>query len=88
MELIITIALVGFLNVACFIAGAKIAQVVSRGEKIGTPSLPNPIKAIQESIEERESKKAAKREQERIDTIMQNIESYDGTGRGQKDVSR
>jgi hypothetical protein len=37
---------------------------------------------------EREAKKEAQMEQDRIDTIMRNIEGYDGTSRGQEDVPR
>jgi hypothetical protein len=73
----------GVLNVSCFVIGAKVGQNVSKGEKIETPSL-NPIKAIRE----REDRKEAEREQERYDAILRNIESYDGTGRGQEDVPR
>ena len=74
---------VGTLCIVCFLIGAKVGQQVSRGEKIETPTL-NPIKAIQE----RQDKKAAQQEQEKMDTILRNIETYDGTARGQEDVPR
>ncbi len=80
---ILTILAVGALNIACFFIGAKVGQMVSKGERIEAPAL-NPIKAI----EERASKKHAEEEQTRLDTIMQNIERYDGTARGQEDVPR
>lgn len=73
----------GAVNVACFIIGAKVGQAVSKGEAIETPTL-NPLKAMQEHAD----KKQAKAEQERIETIMRNIESYDGTGANQEDVPR
>ena len=78
---ILTILAVGALNIACFFIGAKVGQMVAKGEKIETPTL-NPIKAA----EERASKRHAEEEQTRLDTIMQNIERYDGTARGQEDV--
>ena len=81
MEFILTMLLMGAINVACFFIGAKVGQTAYKGEDIKTPAL-NPIKAIRES----ENKKLAKAEQERIDTILHNIESYDGTERGQQDV--
>ena len=68
-------------NIACFVIGAKVGQKVARGETIDTP---NPIKAK----EERQAKKDAEFEQDRINTIMENIERYDGTPYGQKDVPR
>lgn len=77
------IILVGFINIACFIVGAKIGQTVAKDEKIETPTL-NPMKAISEHRE----KKEARREQERMDVIMQNIEVYNGTSSGQKEVPK
>lgn len=82
MELLLLLG-VSAANIVCFIIGAKVGQTVSKGETIQTPTL-NPLKAERE----RQDRKKAEREQERIDAIMQNIESYDGTGRGQKDVPR
>lgn len=78
---IIILLIVGTLNVVCFFVGAKVGQAVVKGEEIKAPevNLTNPIKAYRE-------KKKAEYEQDRIDTIMQNIESYNGTSVGQKDV--
>lgn len=82
MDIILTLV-VGTLCIVCFLIGAKVGQQVSRGEKIETPSL-NPMKVIKEKQE----KKAAEEEQDKIDTILRNIEKYDGTERGQEDVPR
>ena len=65
----------------CFFLGAKVGQTVSKGEDIKTPTV-NPLKAYREH----EQRKVAMQEQERIETIMRNIETYDGTGNGQEDV--
>ena len=46
------------------------------------PAIPNPIRAIREH----EDKREAKREQDRYETIMRNIERYNGTSNGQEDV--
>lgn len=71
----------GALNIVCFFIGAKIGQKVVKGEEIKAPeiTIPTPIRDYQK-------KKQAEAEQEKIDTIMQNIERYDGTSMGQKDV--
>lgn len=82
MEILIILT-VGILNVGCFLIGAKVGQKVSKDEPIELPSL-NPLTAYREAQEKRE----AEREQDRLDTIMQNIENYDGTSAGQRDVSR
>jgi hypothetical protein len=81
METIILIAIVGTLNVVCFFIGAKVGQTVSKGETIEMPSV-NPIEAIREHND----KKEADREQDRLETIMRNIERYDGSANGQEDV--
>ena len=83
METIFIILTVGALNVACFFIGAKVGQTVAKGEKIELPSV-DPMKPIREH----RAQKEAEMQQERIDTIMRNIESYDGTANGQEDVPR
>ncbi len=82
MEILIILS-VGALCIVCFFVGAKVGQTVAKGEKIEAPTL-NPMKAVREH----QVKKEAEEEQKRIDTIMRNIESYDGTSRGQEDVPR
>lgn len=81
MELILTLVACGVMNILCFYIGAKVGQTVVKGEKIEAPTI-NPLKIAQENRDRKE----AEIEQNRLDTIMQNIESYDGTGRGQQDV--
>lgn len=76
-----TALVVGALCIGCFLVGAKVGQTVSKGEDIQTPTI-NPLKAYREH----EQRKEAEKEQNRMETIMQNIEAYDGTGEGQKDV--
>lgn len=80
---ILLIAIVGALNIACFFIGAKVGQTVAKGEKIEMPSL-DPMKPIREH----QAKKEAQMAQDRLDTIMKNIEAYDGTAKGQEDVPR
>ena len=70
-------------NIVCFVIGAKVGQAVSKGEEIKMPDV-NPLKAYREH----EAKKQAQEEQNRLDTIMRNIEAYDGTANGQDDVPR
>lgn len=80
---ILLILTVGALNIACFFIGAKVGQTVAKGKEIETPSV-NPLKAIRE----REARKEAEAEQSKVNTILENIERYDGTAQGQKDVPR
>lgn len=71
----------GATNILCFMVGARVGQKVTKGEEVELPSV-NPMDAIREHQE----KKEAQREQDRVDTILRNIEGYDGTSYGQEDV--
>ena len=83
MDIAILIATVGVLCIGCFCVGAKVGQMVSKGEEINLPTI-NPLEAYRQH----EAKREAQKEQDKMDTIMRNIENYDGTGRGQEDVPR
>jgi hypothetical protein len=74
-------AVIAASNIICFLIGAKVGQAVSKGETVEMPTI-NPF----EAYKEREAKKEADKEQERFDTIMRNIENYDGTPNGQEEV--
>lgn len=78
---IMDIAIVSAFNVLCFVIGAKVGQTVSREEPIELPNL-NPIQAIREAHDKRE----IEREKNRVEKIMQNIDAYDGTSNGQRDI--
>lgn len=78
---ILLIAITGAMNLFCFVIGAKVGQSVSKGEKVEMPNL-NPLKAIRDS----QVKRALSAEQEKRQKILDNIERYDGTSRGQQDV--
>lgn len=67
--------------IVCFLIGAKVGQTVSKGEEIKLPTV-NPLELVQEHRE----KRAAREERDKVETILRNIESYDGTGYGQEDV--
>ncbi len=80
MEVLAILAM-GFVCVACFLAGAKLGQTVTKGEDIKLPSL-NPMQAVRDH----KSRREAEVELDRFNTIMQNIEKYNGTPYGQEDV--
>ena len=85
MELLL-VAAIGAVNILCFIVGARVGQKAVRGEEIKVPTvtIPTPAKAYRE----REARRAAQREADRMATILENIERYDGTSAGQTDVPR
>lgn len=84
METVLLILVVGFICALCFVLGAKVGQKVVRGEEVETPKISalNPLKMYEEHKEKEELKK----EKEKMNTILRNIERYDGTDAGQEDV--
>ena len=66
-------------NIVCFMLGAYVGTRVVNGEKI---NLPNPVKIVQEH----KVKVAEDAKLKEIETIIENIEKYDGTPNGQKEV--
>ena len=78
---VLLLMVMGLMNVACFVIGAKVGQQASKGETIKTPTV-NPMQAIKE----RRAMNEAQMEQDRLEIVLRNIEGYDGTGNGQEDV--
>lgn len=72
------------LNMLSLVIGVVLGQKLSKGEEIKMPDVTklNPMTIYKEHQE----KKEADKELEKLNTILENIERYDGTGEGQKDV--
>ena len=71
----------GVMNLLAFLIGARTAQKAHRGEEIKMPTL-NPIKAYDEHIEHIRTSK----EEEEKNIMLENINNYNGTPLGQRDV--
>lgn len=80
-ETIFLIVSIGLMNVLCFLIGARTGQKAVKGEEITLPSI-NPIE-FAKSYEER---RQAEIEEENYNIMLENIESYNGTGLGQRDL--
>ena len=78
---VLLMAVLAASNILCFMLGAKVGQKVVKGEEIELPTI-NPM----DLYREHEAKREAQREQDKFDTILQNIDNYDGTSYGQKEV--
>ena len=87
METVFIIGIVCVGMLTAFVIGAKVGQAVSKGEKVEV-SIPNPVEAVRESVERREARREAKAKTDRFETIMQNIDNYDGTPMGQVEVPK
>lgn len=79
------VAIIGAMNIICFFIGARTGQKVVKNEPI---EVKTPVEIIKEKIEDRAVKREQQREQDIIDTIQHNIDIYDGTALGQKDMPR
>lgn len=82
MEILLVLT-VGAMCIGCFVIGAKVGQKVVKGEDIELPNI-NPVEAWHEHQERKEAQK----EQDRLEVLLQNIENYDGTAIGQKNVPK
>lgn len=82
MEVLLLLVM-GVVNLLCFVVGAKVGQTVSKGEEIELPKL-DPMKAYRD----KQDREEAKRKQAEFETIEHNVNCYDGTPNGQKDIPR
>lgn len=80
---VLLLAVMGAVNILCFVIGAKVGQAVSKGEKIELPNV-DPLRAYREHRE----KKEADQKNKQFEAILRNIDSYDGTPEGQEDIPR
>jgi hypothetical protein len=78
----IVLSLVGIQNILCIIIGIKVGITLNTN-KVELPKVElNPVKVVKEH----KANKEAKMERDKIETILANIENYDGTGNNQEDV--
>lgn len=82
MEILETLT-IGALCIVSFLMGARTVQNTKNDKDIELPNL-NPLQAIRERQERKEQKK----EQDKFETILKNIEAYDGTSNKQEDIPR
>ncbi len=83
LEVILFCALFGLFIMASYTLGLRNGQKLARQQEVKMPNV-NPVTAIKEKKKEQEEKK----EQEIIDIMLENIDNYDGTGIGQKEIPR
>lgn len=79
----IALLIMGAVNIACFVIGAKVGQQTAKGEPVRV-ELPNPVAAVREYRQNREDD----RERSRTEAILRNIERYDGNPGGQEEIPR
>lgn len=72
------------INLISFIVGAKIGQGSIKDREITF----NPIKAIKNDLKENKINKKEDLRRRKIETALENIENYNGTGLGQKEIPK
>lgn len=72
------------LCIISFVIGAIVGQSSKKDRNITL----NPIKAIKENIQESKEKKEETLRVKKMNTILTNIDNYDGTGSGQSEIPR
>lgn len=86
METIALLFLFGIFIIVAYTLGLKNGQKLKNNEEIEMPEI-NPIKIVRNEIESFEQSFEQKKKQDIYDTIMTNIDNYDGTELGQKDIT-
>lgn len=81
MEQIIMFFLFGLFIIFAFIYGLNCGQKIAKNKSIVIPS-------VNTKVKEFKLKKEEKKINTKIDTELENIDNYDGTGLGQKDIPR
>lgn len=81
LELILFCSIFGLIIMASYTLGLRNGQKLSKKEEITMPDV-NPVSIANKKIEKHEIKK----EQELLNIMMDNIDNYDGTGAGQKEL--
>ena len=81
METIILVMLMGGLNLLAFLIGARVGQKVVNNEPVELPTI-NPITLYKEHKEQVDMSK----EQDKLNTMLDNINNYDGSSFGQKEI--
>lgn len=80
-ETVILCTIFGVFILLAYTLGLKNGQKLYKNEDIALPNI-NPVTAINKEIEKHEERK----EQEKLNILMTNIDNYDGTGLGQIDI--
>ena len=85
LELILFCSIFGLIIMASYTLGLRNGQKLAKKEEITMPDV-NPVSIVNKQIEKHEIKHEIKKEQELLNIMMDNIDNYDGTGAGQKEL--
>lgn len=81
MEMLLMALVISLSNIACLIIGIKIGK----GREI---KISNPVEMVKEHKENKETQREEKQKQKALETMLYNIDIYDGTEMGQQDIEK
>ena len=81
METIIAVVVGGLVAYIGYFLGFKLGMAMKESDDSEKPSKPTKVEKVS-----KEEQEAAEAEKKKLATIIENIENYDGTSYGQKDV--
>lgn len=79
ITIIFLIFVVGCVNCICFMLGARTAQKIANKVEV---TIPNPVNEIRKIANDSEYR----REKDKVQKLLDNIDRYDGTPFGQQDI--
>lgn len=75
------------LCIACLCIGFFVGYKTSGNNKSTSKiSIPNPIKEIKNKVEDKKANEELQEQLNELNTIYENIENYDGSNKGQKEL--
>ena len=73
------------INTAWFLLGVKFGKQTAKYEEVKLPVV-KPAEPVEEHQVQNEAEQEAEMEKSRLETILLNVDNYDGTDEGQVDV--
>lgn len=75
------------LCIACLCVGFFVGYKTAGGNKtVNKVSIANPIKTVKEKMEDKKAQEEIQEQLEELNKIYENLESYDGSNKGQKEL--
>lgn len=69
-----------------FFVGYKLSKENNMIDKVSMQKIQNPIKTVKEKIENKKEQEAIQEQLDELNRIYENIENYDGSSKGQKEL--
>lgn len=85
IELVLFCSIYGLTIIASYTLGLRNGQKLCRKETIEMPKI-NPVEKIKQNKEEKLKKVELQKQNDAMTIMLENIDNYDGTGIGQREI--